>query len=72
MDRLSFRDKLKIRREFVAHVREIRRENPQMTLEDAAAEATARMEAIYGASPDWKSIVELIMEVLLKLLPFFI
>lgn len=72
MESLSFRDRLKIRREFVGHLREIRRENPQMTLEDAAAEATARMEAIYGDSPDWKTILELIMEVLLKLLPFFI
>lgn len=72
MPALSFRDRLKYRREFIAHMRAIRDEHPDWDTQAVVDEAVARMEDVYGASGDWESIIKMILEFLMAFLPLFI
>jgi hypothetical protein len=68
---MGFLDKFRLLREFNQARRQARRDHPEWDEEDCCAAAVDVMEAKYGASPDWQSILQMLLEFIMKLLPFF-
>lgn len=68
---LSFRDKIRYLREYNALRRDVRRTNPTWSEDEVCAEALELMQAKYGTQADWSTIIQMILEFLMKILPFF-
>lgn len=68
---LSLREKIRYLREYNQLRREIRRTNPFWSEEEVCAEALDKMRETYGANADWQTILQMILEFLMKILPFF-
>ncbi|NLX55083.1 MAG: hypothetical protein GXY58_08215 [Planctomycetaceae bacterium] len=68
---MKFVEKFRLLREFNQARRQARRDHPEWDEEDCCAAAVDVMEAKYGASPDWQSILQMIIEFIMSILPFF-
>jgi hypothetical protein len=67
---MKFLEKFRLLREFNQLRREARDSNPTWDEEECCAYAMDAMKAKYGASPDWQSIVQMLLEFIMRILPF--
>lgn len=70
-DRISFLERIRLLREYNSYRRDVRRANPSWSEEEVCTAALDQMKAIHGESSDWSSVLQMILEFLMKLLPFF-
>ena len=63
-------EKIRYLREFNQSRRQARRDHPEWDEEDCCAAALDAMESKYGANADWKSILQMLIEFIMSILPF--
>lgn len=68
---MSYFQRVQLLREFNRYSREIRRENPAWPEDVVRAAALDSMKAVHGDSPDWKNILQMLLQFLMTILPFF-
>lgn len=68
---MTLRERVKYLREFNQARRHARRDNPGWSEEEVCAAALEQMELKYGANPDWQTIIQMILEFIMSILPFF-
>lgn len=68
---MTLRERVKYLREFNQERRQARRDNPDWSEEEVCAAALEQMELKYGANPDWQTIIQMILEFIMSILPFF-
>ena len=67
---MQFLQRIRLLREFNAARRAAAEAHPEYGEEECCADALDQLKAKYGASPDWPKIFQLLIEFLLKFLPF--
>ena len=67
---MQFLQRIRLLREFNAARRQAAEAHPEWNEEECCADALDRMKAKYGSAPDWPAIWKLLIEFLLKFLPF--
>ena len=68
---MRFVEKIRYIREFNKLRRDIQASNPTWSQEEVIAEAMEQMKAKFGADTNWLEIIKVIMELIMKILPFF-
>lgn len=68
---MTFFQRIKLLREFNSNRRRHRREHPEWSDEECYAAALDDMRETYGDTPDWNSILKMLLEFLMSILPFF-
>jgi hypothetical protein len=69
--KMTLRERVKYLREFNQARRQARRDNPGWSEDEVCAAALEQMQLKYGDNPDWQTIVQMILEFIMSILPFF-